>query len=71
MATRPISTRGVARDVHQLGIGKINLNAVDSFGFILFFGLKDELFGDRIVTGNDTNRRVNGDWGRATCLAHT
>ena len=37
-----------------VGVGEIDLNAVDGLGFVLFFGLKDELLKDRIVTGNDT-----------------
>jgi hypothetical protein len=36
-----------------IGICEIDLNAVDGFGFILFFRLEDELLEDRIITGDD------------------
>jgi len=49
---------GVGITPGAVGIGEINLNAVDCFGFILFFRLKDELLEDRVVTGDDTAEGV-------------
>jgi hypothetical protein len=54
---------GVGITPRTIGIGKIYLNAVDSFGFILFFRLEDELLEDRIITSDDTAARVSTEIG--------
>ena len=36
-----------------MGVGEVDLDAVDGFGFVFLFGLQDELFEDGVVAGYD------------------